>query len=256
MSHSIRSHLVSGLGLLGLAGLLGACTAFFPPDEDNDEVARCDNVGDCDAPANSRWDVECVHADGQDSSTPKVCAPKFREVSCDPGVHDTLQEKYDQALAVSQTYISCTEMPDDNRGKQGCQPQIPNMCDGSLDVNALGVCDEPGATYLAAGGNADRAGKDVLDSFCRNYFCDKDWMCDDSSGTPICRPCQTIGEDGQPALGSGGCAELWVRNETGAASKSSVYKDDVSCGGDGLSSDPNSAIRMAAEAVGEVPDNG
>ena len=229
-----------------------ACSAGGIPGEDQDGVERCDNIDDCDKPPNSQWDVECVHADGQDASSPKVCAPKFREVSCRPSIHESLETKYADATETNGVYIGCDTTL--HAGEQGCAPHANGECSSGLEVNVFGVCDDPAAEYPAIGANGDRAGLDVLDQFCRNYFCDRDWMCDASSGTPICRPCRNANENEGTSLGTGACAELWVRDGTGKAVRSSVYVDEVSCSSEsGLDRDANTAIRIAAEKVGDVP---
>jgi hypothetical protein len=187
MTSSIRI-----LALPALAVLLSACTAFYPPNEDDDGVARCDNVGDCEVPESSHWDVECVHGDDQDQSTPKVCAPVFRIVSCDPmdyGNDHPLTTKYQEALDTNGVYVGCDEM--NKAGTKGCDPRpgADDRCDGDMIINAFGVCDDADAPYPAVPATPELAGKDVLDQFCRNYFCSDEWMCDASTGTPVCRPC-------------------------------------------------------------------
>ncbi len=236
-----------------LAGLLSACSAFYIPDEDDDGVQRCDNVGECDIPANSRFDVECVFGEEQDESTKKVCAPKFREVSCDvddySGEH-ALVQKWETAQEVTGVYIACDSM--NQLGERGCKPKpMGQPCnDASHVVNQFGVCDVADAEFPAAEASKDRQGLDVLDQFCRSYFCDKNWVCDASGAKPLCRPCGTANAEGNPGVGQGACAEIW----TGGV-KSTVYIPDgeLSCGEDGLSSDPDTAARLAGEKIGEVP---
>lgn len=255
MTSSIRI-----LALPALAVLLSACTAFYPPDEDDDGVMRCDNVGDCEVPDSSHWDVECVHGDEQDESTPKVCAPVFRIVSCNPmdaaynGDHP-LATKYQEALDTNGVYVGCDEMT--QVGTKGCDPKPLGenpRCNDGLEVNAFGVCDTPGADYPAVPATPELAGKDVLDQFCRNYFCSDEWMCDASTGTPVCRPCTPVDPEGVPGIGLGGCAELYTKAADGTAVQSSVYAVDSSCGENGLSSNPTDALELAAEKIGPVPD--
>lgn len=241
-----------------LAALLSACTAFYPPDEKDDGVDRCDNVGDCEVPDNSQWDVECVHGDGQDESTPKVCAPVFRIVSCDPTDYKDdhpLSLKLQEADETNGVYVSCDEMM--HAGTKGCSARPksdPNgECDAGLVKNVYGVCDEPDAMYPAVPARPELAGLDVLDQFCRNYFCSDEWMCDQSTGTPVCRPCKPV-EDDTDQIGQGACAELYTKGADGKAARSTVYDVDSSCGKNGLSSDATTALRLAAEKVGPVPD--
>lgn len=247
------------LAVPALAVLVSACTAFFPPDEDDDGVIRCDNVGDCEVPENSQWDVECVHGDDQDESTPKVCAPVFRIVGCDPqrdfASDSAVLQKYEEATSSKGIYVGCDDM--NQAGTKGCDPRpgATDRCDDNMVINGFGVCDDPDAKYPAVPATPELAGKDVLDQFCRNYFCSEDWTCDASTGTPVCRPCATPNADGVPGVGEGGCAELYTKIEAdGTVARSTVYDVDVTCGDGGLSPDVNTATRLAGEKIGPVPD--
>lgn len=249
------------LAVPAFAVLVSACSAFYPPTEEDDDVDRCDNVGDCAVPENSRWDVECVHGDDQDQSTPKVCAPVFRIVPCDPqafSTDDAVLQKYEEATSSKGVYVGCDEA--NKAGTKGCDPRPAGgdpRCDGNMIINQFGVCDDPDAEYPAVPATPELAGKDVLDQFCRNYFCDEDWMCDASTGTPVCRPCATP-KDGVPGIGEGGCAELYTKapdaSDEGAL-RSSVYDVDVSCGKNGLSTSESEARKLAGEKIGPVPSN-
>jgi hypothetical protein len=222
-------------------------------ETEDDGVARCDNVDDCVSSDDSRWDVECVHGEDQDLSTPKVCAPVFRTVSCEPNDYPAdhpLRTTYELARTAPGVYVGCDV---DDLGSQGCGPRPDGgaACDEGLSLNRFGACDDPAATFAAVPGSPALAGLDVLDQFCRNYFCSDEWMCDASTGTPVCRRCDGDGE----TLGEGACAELYTRTSDGAV-RSTIYDVDTSCAENGLSSDPSEAPRLAAEKLGKIPSAG
>jgi hypothetical protein len=212
MVHSTRFWLLPAAFVLSTA-----CTAFFPPDEKDDGVTRCDNVEDCEAPDDIRFDIECVFGEDQDESSPKVCAPKFFERSCDPERYamDPFFEIWTEAQGVSGVYVACDE---DKRGSRGCKRRPNGMgtpCDDGLEENQFEVCDDPDADYAAIEANADRKGFDVKDQFCRSMFCESDWVCNDD----LCKPC-----DPDSSPGEGGCVELYINGE-----RSSVYVDEIDC---------------------------
>jgi len=248
------------LALPAFALLVGACSAFYPPKEEDDGVARCDNVGDCDVPDNSRWDVECVHGVDQDEATDKVCAPVFRSVSCDPmkyGAEHPLRVKWEEAQnAPAGVYVSCDEMT--QAGTLGCKPRPAGdpmgRCNDNMVINVFGVCDVADAEFPAAPARPDLAGVDVLDQFCRSYFCDEAWVCDSSTSAPVCQPCKEPKEGATDEIGQGYCAELHTKVTDGSVKPSTVYVSDVSCGENGLSSDATTAARLAGEAIGPIPD--
>ncbi len=207
--------LAAPLFLLGLG-----CTFILTPDEDQDGVVRCSNVEDCPEPEDGRFAAECVHGEGQDESTDKVCAPVFAEVKCDPTVLPeewTLGQLYTEASETNGVYIPCTE---ENKGKRGCPPVSGVGCNDGLELGDNGVCDEPGASRPAVTGNMDNRGLDVRDQYCAFYFCDSTFVCDGTGSQAICKPC-----DSSKDLGQGGCQQIYVQGE-----RSSVYmtQDQIS----------------------------
>jgi hypothetical protein len=210
--------------LLSFVSLCVGCSAFYIPDEKDDGVQRCDNQGDCKAPSDGRFDVECVFGEGQDDTSQKVCAPIFAIQECDPDkfpADHPFTETWTAAQDATGTYIPCDDM---NKGTQGCKPRTAGNgtpCDAGLEVNDYGVCDDPEADFAAVEANKDIQGFDVLDQFCRSYFCDANWVCDASGGQPLCKVCR----DGE-APGEGGCVEVYLDG-----TKSSIYTDSVDCSG-------------------------
>lgn len=225
----LATALVAPAFLLGLG-----CTFILTPDEDQDGVVRCSNVEDCPAPADGRFAAECVHGEGQDESTDKVCAPVFAEVKCDPTVLPAewaLGQLYTSAVDSNGVYVTCTE---ENRGKRGCPPVSGVGCDQGLELNDAGTCDEPGASRPAILASGDNKGLDVRDQYCAFYFCDSSFVCDGTGSQAICKPCNANAE-----IGQGGCGQIYVQGEP-----SSVYlsQDQITnnCkGGSPLQDDPD-----------------
>jgi hypothetical protein len=198
-----------------------ACTAILVPDEDDDGVKRCDNSEECDDTGDNRFEAVCVYGEGQDEGSQKVCAVQYTEPSCnvDAFVLDdhVFSTTYEEALdALGTGYPGCN-----GEGGKGCATN--GTCDSGFEPNGYGVCDD-GDGLPAVAVSAETIGQDVLDQFCRYRFCDKNFVCD-TTGTPICVPC-----DANKPFGEGGCGELY----SGPNTRSSIYlaanTDEGSCG--------------------------
>jgi hypothetical protein len=105
----------------------------------------------------------------------------------------------------------CTEP--DRLGSQGCPARDGGTCDSGLQV-IDGVCNVPGSDAVGLAGK-DLDHQDVLDQFCRSFFCDDTFVCDRDSGH-ICVPC-----DEDAPFGSGGCGTVYI-----AGAPSCVYTDE------------------------------
>jgi len=81
---------------------------------------------------------------------------------------------------------------------------------GNLEVGDEGFCvdpDEgPGNPTISLRGNSEFAGQDVLDQFCRSFFCDDSFVCDSTDFT--CVKC-----DPEEPFGEGGCGTVVVAGE-------------------------------------------
>jgi hypothetical protein len=224
-----------------LAGFtLSACSAFFVPDRGDDGVQRCNTGEDCDPIDDNRHVAQCVYGLDQPENSDKICSSDFKEQACTPeiqGSDGALKALYDDVTSpqVKQFYSSCTAA---NEGKQGCEPG-PMGCNEGLE-EIEGICDDPNALYPALNpsqvGLADIAGQDVLDQFCRFYFCDESFVCDQRPAKPICRAC-----DPNEPYGEGGCGTLYIQG-----APSPVYTDVAQ-------SNCNGEIDVAGVAFGTAP---
>lgn len=205
-----------------LAGFtISACSAFFVPNVDDDGVVRCNTTEDCPDLDDNRHRPQCVFGEGQPESSDKVCSSAFAEINCDPVPYSTIPDNdfantYADATS-NQNKVAYTACADENKGKQGCAP-LAGVCDAGLE-EIDGVCDDPDALYPSINpskvGGIDIAGQDVQDSFCRYYFCDESFVCDNRGSKPLCKPC-----DPNAAFGEGGCGTLYIQG-----APSPVYTD-------------------------------
>lgn len=218
----MRRPFVSAL-LLTAAFAVSACTAILVPDGD---IERCNNTSDCEQPDDNRWAAVCVSGEGQAANSDQVCAPRFVDnISCGINsfegdhpvavLYDDVTDNESKAL-----YGACS-------GSIGCAPP----CESGLEPNVFGVCDDPEAAlpavYPPDVGGIEIAGQDVLDQFCRSFFCDESFVCDTSLTNPTCKPCTDT--DDVNDFGAGGCGLLHVQ---GALSPvyTSIDPDQDSCG--------------------------
>lgn len=204
-----RRILTSLLLLGGFA--VSACTAILVPDEALDGVARCNVTDDCPDIDDNRYVPACVFGEGQPENSDKICASDFAEIECGEAFYGPDQQGNEHPLTAawaaaddaSSNYVSC-----DQNGTLGCRPN-GSSCDGDLEVNRHGTCDEPGNDIplidAREAGNSEAAGKDMQDQFCRSYFFDERFVCDTSLSKPVCVVCNN-----NDAFGEGGCATLYV----------------------------------------------
>jgi hypothetical protein len=202
--------------LLLLTGFtISACSAFFVPNQDDDGVERCNNSDDCDNIPDNRYVAQCTFGEGQPESASKVCVADFAIVPCGGqayGGEHILDATYKQALMAQAAYARCS---DENRGKRGCPPPSGGQCDPGLSVgSASTICEDPDdpipAIYPPDVGGIDIAGQDVKDQFCRWFFCDDTFVCDNTGSRAICRRCS--GTDPKN-YGNGACGEIYIQGE-------------------------------------------
>jgi hypothetical protein len=219
---STRRRTLSALTLL-VGFSVSACAAFFVPDEDDDNVERCNNFDDCAKIPDNRYTPQCVHGEGQPENSSKVCAPTYAEVRCDTKAYNDqhpLSEAIADAVAAKAAYGMCSM---ENRGKRGYQPNA-GVCNEGLEPHPIsGTCDVPNATipalYPPSIGGVDSAGQDAKDQFCRWYFCDETFVCAARSGSTVelCQPCS--GTDPKD-YGRGACGQIYIQGEP-----SPIYTD-------------------------------
>lgn len=222
--------------LLLLTGFTAsACTAFYVPDEADDDVVRCNTSEDCPDTGDNRYVAQCVYGEGQADNSDKVCAADFAKIPCGGEAYDgehPLSVAYEDAVAAKGAYGQCAM---ENRGKRGCTP-LDGVCNDGLTINNLSkVCDDPDdpipAVYPPSVGGIEIAGQDAKDQFCRWTFCDESFVCAKSGSQEICKPCS--GKD--PAdYGDGACGEIYIQGEP-----SPIYTslDAANCDGNKASTD-------------------
>ena len=233
-----------------LAGFtISACTAILVPDRGADGVQRCNTGEDCDATGDERYVAQCVFGADQPENSDKVCVAGFREdVSCNPTGYPAdsrFVDVYNDATSNQgkAAYVNCTM---ENQGKRGCRPNA-GACESGLEENAEGFCDDPGAALPAVNPSQVEdldlvAGQDVLDQFCRSFFCDENFVCDTSKFT--CTPCTEV-----DPFGEGGCGQIYLQGalstvyttiDEGASSCGDDQPDDIAKD-DAAFGDPNEA---------------
>lgn len=203
---------------LALGFVLGlGCTAILAP---NDDTEPCEKTEDCPASDDNRYEAVCEFAEGEEENG--ICVAAFRVIGCDPGNYETVGDQVHplKECIDMNSPSSYTRCPDDKRGQQGC----PGDCDAGLEKNRYEVCDEPGATNPAVPAAPDEyVHQDILDQFCRSYFCDDEFVCDRRGNT--CKRCEA-GAD----YGEGGCGNLYRGGELSPVYLSQSGLDDA-CGG-------------------------
>jgi hypothetical protein len=205
-----------------------ACTLVLNP---RDDVERCETADDCPPTGDNRYVAECrfdPDADLTSDDASQICIGGFKKnIGCNPmnyvGADDHPFSSTFERLASSTRY-SCADTP----GVRGCPPEAGVGCMGDLVVTD-GICDvsEPSASNptISLSGQADLVGQDVLDQFCRSFFCDDAFVCDTTDFT--CVPCRS-----DAPFGEGGCGTVYV-----AGAPSCVYTPDTRAVCDGPDAD-------------------
>ncbi len=220
MSSALSRSLPRLLVLALFAGATGACSAILPPDEKDDGVNRCNTSNDCPEFSDNRLQAACVEGEGQEGGD-KVCVADFKsDLRCDPdqlaGDHP-LVVKYAEITALQGVYLGCEEQT----GELMCRPIPGSGCNQGLDL-VDGRCVDGSLNPKPVVPSADNKGQDVLDQYCRWYFCSDDFVCGE---TGFCVPCSNNAN-----FGTGGCGEIYIGSEP-----SSIYKELNGCDGGNIS---------------------
>jgi hypothetical protein len=192
--------------VFGLAlGLGVGCSAIVSPD---DQVERCDNFSDCDVQDDNRFFSQCIK---EDNDVPGVCVAALKEdVPCDG---DAIANS-DPTSEFAQIWM---EFGGVGRYSAGCDADAGvagcgGPCSDGLELNGDGVCDDTDPnTPKAVPAKPDLAGADIADQYCRSFFCDTDFVCQNG----ICSPCADDDE-----VGDGGCGNLYMEG-----ARSCIYTD-------------------------------
>lgn len=203
--------------VLSLSVLTAGCTVILSPDESNDDVERCKSASDCAGFADGRLVPQCVTGDSSVNNAPGVCVASWRPQPCDPSDTGTsLGMNYEQAVALGlSAYTAVCE--EANYGQRGCPAAVDGCADG-LQESDTGICQDPARPVLpGVGGETDLLGQDVLDQYCRFFFCSDNFVCDRSGSQSVCRPCNP-----DAPLAGGGCEEIWING-----SASPIYMDQA-----------------------------
>ncbi len=191
-----------------------ACTAILNP---RDDVERCGAATDCEGTGDKRYVVECRFEEGVDSTeVDGVCVAEFAQPSCNPANYANPEHPLTIALSMrgnASNYLCDTP---ELEGQLGCPPRSTDggCAEGLAVVN--GTCLVPGSDMVSlAVGGTELYGQDILDQFCRSYFCDEQFVCDRDSGF-ICVPC-----DPDEPFGNGGCGTVVARG-----AESCIYDND------------------------------
>ena len=208
----LRAPLIATSLLFGLA-----CTAILNP---RDDVQRCGSATDCKASTDNRYVVECVFPEESDldsTEVDKVCVADFKPLNCD--AMSLMASNPDHRLAVvwdalrGGSRYSCSP---ETEGSKGCQPrEADGQCNDGLTLQNNFCTDGDALAVNMLAFDTELYGQDVLDQYCKQFFCDNDFVCDTSDFT--CVKC-----DEDAPLGEGGCAQVWVNG-----APSCVYTPDV-----------------------------
>lgn len=224
---AVSSSLVR-LTVLTLAfGSAVACTAILKP---RDDVQRCGNATECDPTGDNRYVPACryddAHQDLDSTKVSKICVADFKpDIGCNPMNYASGEGLkngyYDLTEKDSCAVLSCT---DENRGKVGCPPPSGGSCDDGLELVSFGsssYCIDPDADQPVIPGAslaaAELDGQHIKDQFCKSYFCDDTFVC--NNNTNKCTPC-----DPDRDYGDGGCGIVF---NDGAPAPVYVLGDDL-----------------------------
>ncbi len=222
------------VGVIALAcGSAMACSLILKP---NDDVERCGTADDCSPTGDSRYVPLCKfdaeNTDLDSTKVEKICVADFKSIGCDPeneggaSLVNGFQDAFGDDACVQ---LGCA---DENLGKVGCKAPSGGSCDSGLELDEDGYCIDPNADepVIPAGtlaGN-DLTGQHVKDQWCKSFFCDDTFVCNESLK---CQPCDPDAEYGQ-----GGCGLVYAE---GAPAKIYVLGSDLTnaCGGEEVSTE-------------------
>lgn len=232
------------LGVIAVACAMGtACSLILKPD---DKVERCGTADDCSPTGDERYVPICKfdeeNTDLDSTKIDKICVADFKSIGCDPdqytgqSMSNGFKEAFENDACVD---LGCD---DANLGKIGCPAPSGGGCDSGLDLED-GYCVDPDADQpvITIGFVADNDldGQHVKDQFCKSYFCDDTFVCDNSIDSK-CRPC-----DPDKPYGEGGCGLVY---SNGAPARIYVLGEDLEddCGGSNVSADDEAVFGECA----------
>lgn len=230
---SLRS--VTSFGLVSILVGTSACSVILKP---RDDVERCGTAEECSPTGDNRYEPVCKFDDDNldldSTKVDKICVAEFRSIGCNPMEYSTgMQVKslfFETFEDASCSDVGCAM---ENQGKIGCPPPSGMGCEGGLELDDEGFCNDPDAdepvippSYLAAN---DLDGQHVRDQFCKSFFCDDTFVC--NAETNKCQRC-----DDERDFGEGGCGLVYSE---GAVAAVYVLGDalEEQCAGDEVATD-------------------
>ena len=230
----LRLRITAAVAFAVAAPSIVSCTAILAP---RDDVQRCGSADDCKPTQDNRYIAVCkfddANTDLDTSEVSKVCVADFKpDVGCDPDAYQEMTYGLaHDSLAVASRYagemgMTCADLG----GVLGCPPdQATGTCAEGLTRNdETGLCDDGSGLVYNATSNADLLGQDVKDQFCRSFFCDDRFVCNENNRCAMCDPDAPVGQ--------GGCGEIYI-----SGTPSCVYQDqtalDSTCAGSDAATD-------------------
>lgn len=211
-SSSLRTAAVLVLGLA--SGL--ACTAIFKP---RDDVQRCGTGDDCEPTGDQRYVAVCrfdpENAGLDSTKTDKICVADFKTIDC--SIPTNPEEEFADLVDDCENLV--LDCPDDMKGTRGCDGRTSgDTCDDGLELNDYDICVDPDDDEIIVGG-ADNRDFAIQDQFCKGFFCDERFVCDNDGNSATCVICN---ED--DPFGEGGCGTFYAN---GAPAPFYVLGDDL-----------------------------
>jgi len=215
----LRLRITAAVAFAVAAPSIVSCTAILAP---RDDVQRCGSADDCDPTRDNRYIAVCkfdeANANLDTSEVDKICVADFKpDVGCDPASYQgqLLGDEFER-LALASRYAGAEGMTcADLGGVLGCPPDAATgQCAEGLSRNdETGLCDDGSGLVFSATSNADLVGQDVKDQFCRSFFCDDRFICNENNRCAMCDPDAPVGQ--------GGCGEIYI-----SGASSCVYQDE------------------------------
>jgi hypothetical protein len=223
-----------GLGVGSSLLIAASCTAILSPDDD---VQRCGSADDCAPTMDNRYIAECrFDPDSNLDSTEvdKICVAAYKpSIGCNPDSYTGSAEEHPLRVMYAEygmaSRYSCEETP----GVRGCPPETGVGCAAGLEPRESDdLCDDPDddVRMVSLVGESDLAGQDILDQFCRSFFCDDSFVCDRTDDR--CVPC-----DPDEPFGEGGCGTVFVGGAPSCA-YTAPNTEDVCDGPDASTDEP------------------
>jgi hypothetical protein len=210
--------------------LLGSALGCFLVTKADDSADRCETAEDCPQPDDKRYQTVCefgekgLEEDLDPADVDMVCVGAFAPLSCDP---NGFIEGHPVAQLIDSRRPPDYASPCDGEkaGTKGC----PGTCVDGLTKNADDICDDddPNTPPAIRSDPDENLHQDILDQFCRSFFCDRTFVCDTDGH--ICKPC-----DPSMPYGNSGCGDLYINGEL-----SCLYLTAAELGASCQAPDPN-----------------